>query len=76
MIFGREGVALYPVPAERWESKENWGVKVLYRVSELCDELDSDLQLVRKGQDWLHERAIWSRLERLREDTRKRAASP
>ena len=61
-----EAEDLYPVSAERWEAKEHWGVKVVYRVSELCDELNSDQQLVRTGQDWLHEGAIWSK-ERVEE---------
>jgi hypothetical protein len=38
----------------------------MYRVSELCEELNSDQQLVRTGQDWLHEGAIWSK-ERVEE---------
>jgi hypothetical protein len=49
---------LYPVSAQRWEAKEHWGVKVLYRVTELCEELMHNggvNQLVRKGKVWLDE---------------------
>ena len=54
---------LYPVSAERWEAKEHWGVKVLYRVTELCEGLAQDdgcTQLVRKGKVWLDESARWN----------------
>ena len=50
-VVWRESDDLYPVSAERWEAKKHWGVKVIYRISELCDELHSEQQLVRGGQN-------------------------